>query len=146
MFRAKAFENETPAYIPNIETPYYFEAPILERMSAEQIWDSLVALSIPDSDERKQNSKIIDQRLERFREYQLEVESLDGEKLTKLAKKGAKASKEINNLMEDIQKDLREAQEADDREAVNRLRKNMVKLEISNELFLQSWSWDQNLK
>ena len=127
LFRAKAFENETPAYIPNIETPYYFEAPILERMSAEQIWDSLVALSIPDSDERKQNSKIIDQRLERFREYQLEVESLDGEKLTKLAKKGAKASKEINNLMEDIQKDLREAQEADDREAVNRLRKEYGK-------------------
>ena len=127
LFRAKAFENETPAYIPNIETPYYFEAPILERMSAEQIWDSLVALSIPDSDERKQNSKIIDQRLERFREYQLEVESLDGEKLAKLAKKGAKASKEINNLMEDIQKDLREAQEADDREAVNRLRKEYGK-------------------
>jgi len=127
LFRAKAFENETPAFIPNIETPYYFEAPILERMSAEQIWDSLVALSIPDSDERKQNSKIIDQRLERFREYQLEVESLDGEKLAKLAKKGAKASKEINNLMEDIQKDLREAQEADDREAVNRLRKEYGK-------------------
>ena len=127
LFRAKAFENETPAFIPNIETPYYFEAPILERMSAEQIWDSLVALSIPDSDERKQNSKIIDQRLERFNEYQLEVESLDGEKLAKLAKKGAKASKEINNLMEDIQKDLREAQEADDREAVNRLRKEYGK-------------------
>ena len=127
LFRAKAFENETPAYIPNTETPYYFEAPILERMSAEQIWDSLVALSIPDSDERKQNSKIIDQRLERFNEYQLEVESLDGEKLAKLAKKGAKASKEINNLMEDIQKDLREAQEADDREAVNRLRKEYGK-------------------
>ncbi|MAL85110.1 MAG: hypothetical protein CMI23_01960 [Opitutae bacterium] len=127
LFRVKAFENETPAFIPNIETPYYFEAPILERMSAEQIWDSLVALSIPDSDERKQNSKIIDQRLERFNEYQLEVESLDGEKLAKLAKKGAKASKEINNLMEDIQKDLREAQEADDREAVNRLRKEYGK-------------------
>ena len=45
----------------------------------------------------------------------------------KLAKKGAKASKEINNLMEDIQKDLREAQEADDREAVNRLRKEYGK-------------------
>jgi len=127
LFQVKAFEHAAPAYIPNIETPYYFEAPILERMSAEQIWDSLVALSIPDSDERKQNAKVIDQRLERFKQYQEEIESLNGEKLTKLAKKGAKASKEINDEMEDLQKQLREAQEADDREAVAQLRKEYGK-------------------
>ena len=123
LFQVKAFEHAAPDYIPNIETPYYFEAPVLERMSAEQIWDSLVALSIPDSDERKQNAKVIDQRLERFSQYQQEIESLNGEKLTKLAKKGAKASKEINDEMEAIQEQLREAQEADDREAVARLRR-----------------------
>jgi len=127
LFQVKAFEHAAPDYIPNIETPYYFEAPILERMSAEQIWDSLVALSIPDSDERKQNAKVIDQRLERFKQYQEEIESLNGEKLTKLAKKGAKASKEINDEMEDLQKQLREAQEADDREAVARLRREYGK-------------------
>lgn len=127
LFQVKAFEHAAPDYIPNIETPYYFEAPILERMSAEQIWDSLVALSIPDSDERKQNAKVIDQRLERFKQYQEEIESLNGEKLTKLAKKGAKASKEINDEMEDLQKQLREAQEADDRETVARLRREYGK-------------------
>ena len=127
LFQVKAFEHAATDYIPNIETPYYFEAPILERMSAEQIWDSLVALSIPDSDERKQNAKVIDQRLERFKQYQEEIESLNGEKLTKLAKKGAKASKEINDEMEDLQKQLREAQEADDREAVARLRREYGK-------------------
>ena len=119
----KAFEHAAPDYVPNVETPYYFEAPILERMSAEQIWDSLVALSIPDSDERKQNANVINQRLERFKQYQEEIDSLNGEKLTKLAKRGAKASKEINDEMEAIQKQLREAQEADDREAVARLRR-----------------------
>ncbi len=122
LFHIKAFEHASPDYIPNIETPYYFEAPLLERMSAEQIWDSLVALSIPDSDDRKQNSKTIDLRLSRFKEYQEEVYSLNGEKLGKLARKGAIASKEINDQMEDIQLRLREAQEADDREAVARLR------------------------
>ena len=127
LFQVRAFEHAAPDYIPNIETPYYFEAPVLERMSAEQIWDSLVALSIPDSDERKQNEKVIDQRLERFRQYQQEIESLNGEKLTKLAKKGAKASKEINDEMEAIQEQLREAQKADDREAVARLRREYGK-------------------
>ena len=123
LFHVKAFEHVAPDYIPNVETPYYFEAPILERMSAEQIWDSLVALSIPDSDERKQNAEVIERRLERFKQYQEEIESLDGEKLTKLVKKGAKASKEINDEMEALQELLREAQEADDREAVSRLRR-----------------------
>ena len=86
--------------------------------------DSLVALSIPDSDERKQNANVINQRLERFKQYQEEID-LNGEKLTKLAKRGAKASKEINDEMEAIQKQLREAQEADDREAVARLSGSM---------------------
>ena len=80
-------------------------------------------MSIPDSDDRSQNAQIIDQRLERFQQYQAEIESLDGDKLAKLAKKGAKASKEINDQMEKIQDKLREAQEADDREAVSRLRR-----------------------
>ena len=123
LLRVNAFEHAAPEFIPNIETPYYFEGPILERMAAEQIWDSLVALSIPDSDDRSQNAQIIDQRLERFQQYQEEIESLDGDKLAKLAKKGAKASKEINDQMEKIQDKLREAQEADDREAVSRLRR-----------------------
>ena len=127
LFQVKAFEHAAPDYIPNVETPYYFEAPILERMSAEQIWDSLVALSIPDSDERKQNAKVIDQRLERFKQYQEEIESLNGEKLSKLAKKGANASRDINDEMEDLLEQLREAQEADDREAVSRLRREYGK-------------------
>ena len=37
LFQVKAFEHAAPDYFPNIETPYYFEAPVLERMSAEQI-------------------------------------------------------------------------------------------------------------
>ena len=102
-------------------------------MSAEQIWDSLVALSIPNSDERKQNSKVIDLRLERFQQYQDQIESLDGEKLSRLARKGAKASKEINDEMEKIQKQLREAQEAD---VIEKLLLNsgeiMDELEINN--------------
>lgn len=123
LFQVSAFENSSPSFIPNIETPYYFEAPLLERMTAEQIWDSLVSLSIPDADERKLNSEIIEERLNRFQEYEEKVYGLDEEKLVKLARKGSKASKEINDQMENIQKKLREAQEADDREAVAKLRR-----------------------
>ena len=33
--------------------PYFYQGPILERMSGEQIWDSLVTLAYPDVDNRK---------------------------------------------------------------------------------------------
>ena len=105
-------------------------------MSAEQIWDSLVALSIPESDERKQNARVIDQRLASFKQYQEEIESLNGEKLTKLAKKGAKASKEINDQMENIQERLREAQEADEEKQSPVLEESMGKPGINSVLFL----------
>ncbi len=31
-------------------TPYHFQGPLLRRMSAEQIWDSIVALALPEAD------------------------------------------------------------------------------------------------
>ncbi len=123
LFQVKAFERASSSFVPDQASPYFFEAPLLERMSAEQIWDSLVTLSIPDADQRKQNSLIIEQRLRRFQEYQDKVYSLDEEKLVKLARQGATASKKINDRMEALQEQLGEAQEADDREAVARLRK-----------------------
>ena len=33
--------------------PYFYQGPLLERMSGEQIWDSLVTLAYPDVDNRK---------------------------------------------------------------------------------------------
>ena len=33
--------------------PYFYQGPMLERMSGEQIWDSLVTLAYPDVDNRK---------------------------------------------------------------------------------------------
>ena len=33
--------------------PYYFQGPVLRRMTAEQIWDSLLTLSVDNPDVRK---------------------------------------------------------------------------------------------
>lgn len=123
LFRVATFEHIAPSYIPGSETPYYFEAPLLERMSAEQIWDSLVHLSILDADERKANTEIIEQRLDKFKTYEKRVNALDAGEIIEVARKGSAASKSLNDEMEKLQKQLREAQEADDREAVSQLRK-----------------------
>ena len=35
------------------DQPYYFPGPLLRRMNAEQLWDSIITLTIPSPDERK---------------------------------------------------------------------------------------------
>ncbi|MCG8600604.1 MAG: DUF1549 and DUF1553 domain-containing protein [Verrucomicrobiales bacterium] len=54
-FQAVLYNSKTyqrGAYAGELEPgmPYYFPGPRLRRMSAEQIWDSLVALALPESD------------------------------------------------------------------------------------------------
>ena len=36
--------------------PYFYQGPMLERMTGEQIWDSLVTLAYPDIDSRKREN------------------------------------------------------------------------------------------
>ena len=61
-FDLKQFERilyNTPTYHRQVSTadhvkgePYYFAGPMLRRMTAEQLWDSLLSMTIQDSDER----------------------------------------------------------------------------------------------
>ena len=123
LHNVEAFEREaTGRELTNVEK-YYFEAPILKRMSAEQLWDSIVTMSIPEVDERKANPSKIESRLTNFANYQKKVEGLSDKKFVQLAKKGAKENARINNTMNEIQLKIREAQEAADRQAVSKLRR-----------------------
>ena len=61
-FDLKQYERilyNTPTYHRQVSTedhvkgePYYFAGPLLRRMTAEQLWDSLLSMTIQDSDER----------------------------------------------------------------------------------------------
>ena len=59
LLNVKAFGREATDYELANDQPYYFEGPILTRMSAEQLWDSFVSLSIPYADERVRDQKVI---------------------------------------------------------------------------------------
>jgi hypothetical protein len=92
------------------------------------LWDSFVSLAVPYADERVRDPKIIEEKLDRFSQYQSKLENLEPGKMVSLASKGTKASKHVLERMEAIQLELREAQEADDRTAVSRLRREYGKV------------------
>ena len=53
MYNSQAYQREsTTEEILNLET-YAFPGPVVRRKTAEQLWDSLVAMVIPYSDDRK---------------------------------------------------------------------------------------------
>jgi hypothetical protein len=49
--RTRAYQREASIAEPELGVPYDFPGPVLRRMSAEQVWDSLVALAMEDADE-----------------------------------------------------------------------------------------------
>ena len=66
LLSVKAFGREATHYEVANDQPYYFEGPLLSRMSAEQLWDSFVSLSVPYADERVRDPNAIKEKLSRF--------------------------------------------------------------------------------
>lgn len=51
LYKTKAYQREATIEEPVPGAPYYFAGPILRRMSAEQIWDSLVSMTVANPDQ-----------------------------------------------------------------------------------------------
>ncbi|MBU63202.1 MAG: hypothetical protein CMI26_11955 [Opitutae bacterium] len=128
LYNVKAFRRETSTKEIVSGEPYHFPGPILQRMSAEQLWDSFVTLSIPYVDERKPDLSRHQSREEQLSAYEEKVYDLKGKEMLSVAKKGARMSKSSNDEMLGIQKKLRAAQENNELENVSRLRREYGQL------------------
>lgn len=128
LYNVKAFRRETSTEEIVSGEPYHFPGPILQRMSAEQLWDSFVTLSIPYVDERKPDLSRHQSREEQLSAYEEKVYDLKGKEMLSVAKKGARMSKSSNDEMLGIQKKLRAAQENNELETVSRLRREYGQL------------------
>ena len=49
--------------------PYFYQGPIMERLSGEQLWDSLVSLNFPDIDERINDNDSAERNFERYEKW-----------------------------------------------------------------------------
>lgn len=102
---------------------YHFPGPILRRLSAEQLWDSLLAMTVPDLDERKG----VDRNYSRYANGE-ELVNMEMKEILKLAKVEAerrKASYEYSQATAKLQKDLRVAYRTQDREKIDKLREEI---------------------
>ncbi len=52
LFNSRTYQSEVSPNAPEPDETYYFQGPVLRRMTAEQMWDSLLTLAVVDLDER----------------------------------------------------------------------------------------------
>jgi len=107
---------------------YYFAGPLLRRMSAEQIWDSIVALALPEADGYR--PKVAEQlaTVEKIRRIYKAIEGRSEEDYIAMVSEIAEAYEKIRPREEKARKASAAALEAGDKERFAQLRDELNKL------------------
>jgi hypothetical protein len=134
LFNTKTYQREVGTEEIAADKPYYFPGPVLRRMSAEQLWDSLLAMTVPAIDERKGNVQYND----RYSSGE-QLVGMEMSEIMEMAKVEAERREAQNKFLEqtrDMQKDMRVAQRTGDTEKVNKLRAEVdtIRRQIFGEL------------
>ncbi|MCB1225617.1 MAG: DUF1549 domain-containing protein [Verrucomicrobiales bacterium] len=104
--------------------PFYFTGPVVRRMSAEQIWDSMNTLIHPNPDIPNREAKLAGENLlTRVRWMDQALNALSNEELTVGARKIADLQKDLADQVRKAQVDLVKAQEAKDEEGIRKAKK-----------------------
>jgi hypothetical protein len=133
LYRTRAYQREATLEEPVPGAPYYFAGPILRRMSAEQIWDSLVAMTVSDPD-RPDQARILtgDKRLA---EVQLIAEAIYDQapaQFLKNLREVVKIQAELSLRIEAAEKKVGEAREKGDPDLIKQA--SLEARAIKNEL------------
>lgn len=106
--------------------PYHFTGPLLRRMSAEQMWDSFVALinptpDMPDLVTREQGER----RLVGARKISDALNSLTPEEMLKGAEKAGEKYRQSAKKVEELQRQIAEARANDENDKARKLREDL---------------------
>ena len=111
--------------------PYYFPGPLLRRMSAEQIWDSIVALALPEADRYRPRLKGQLTAVERIKRMYDALEKRSPEDYIAMTKELGKALAENLPKQDEMRKEVYKAREEQNNELYQKLRKELSALQSS---------------
>jgi hypothetical protein len=108
--------------------PYYFAGPLLRRMTAEQLWDSMLSMTIQDSDQRilRDREEIRIDKKKQQADYML---ALKPEQIVSLATQIADIESEFADKRKDLRAQLAKASAAEDDKQIDRIEKERRQLE-----------------
>lgn len=131
LFNSKTYQRDVTVAELDPENTYHFPGPVLRRMSAEQLWDSLLTMTIPAVDERKGPAP----RYRRYTDGESLVNKSTSEllEMAKVEARRRKAQVKYVEMTRDLQKQLRVASRTNDRRKVAEIRGKMA--EIRREVY-----------
>ena len=118
---ARASEKEAPPGVP-----YYFPGPVFRRMTAEQVWDSLVTLVSPDPDQPNWTMRERERRdLENRRRLAAMLDHTEASLLIDAARMVAEEMREQNREFDQLRKELDLARAKDDKEKARDIQRRL---------------------
>ena len=107
-------------------TPYYFQGPVFRRMSAEQVWDSLVTLVSPAPDQPNWSARERERRdLENRKRLAGILDKTEAPLLIEASKQVAIAMREQNRGFDNLRKELDVARTKNDKAKVQEIQRKL---------------------
>lgn len=107
-------------------TPYYFQGPVFRRMTAEQVWDSMVTLVSPSPDQQNWMAREREKRdLENRKRLANLLDKTEAPLLIEASKQVAEAMREQNRGFDKLRKELDEARARDDKEKSKEIQRKL---------------------
>ena len=122
LYKTRTYQRAADAEEIVLGMPYYFPGPILRRMSAEQIWDSVVALALPEADLYRPR---VTKQVQGIEKQRLIYESLEGrpeDEFFAMIEELAPAVEEMDRKVEDYRVALADARASGDERQFRKLR------------------------
>ncbi len=101
--------------------PYHFAGPTFRRMSAEQIWDSIVALALPEADGYRPRLKSQLASIERVRKIHEVIAERSEEEYFAMVEEIAAVFEELKPLQETLRVQMNAARRGDDKDLYQKL-------------------------
>ena len=128
LYNTQTYQRAANSEEVELGAPYHFAGPTLRRMSAEQIWDSIVALALPEADGYRPRLKSQLASIERVKKIHDVIAERSEEEYFAMIEEIAAEFKELKPKQEALRVQMNAARGGSDRELYDRLHKEYYDL------------------
>ncbi|RYD32116.1 MAG: DUF1549 domain-containing protein [Verrucomicrobiaceae bacterium] len=127
IYNSRAYQREATRTEVAGDAPYYFPGPVLRRMTAEQVWDSICTLVIPNPDLRKRGESY-KQRLTGMKNEAEQLKACPPQDIVAVARKYAETDADLDLRIKTARNKLNEARQENVSEDVKATQKKLNEL------------------
>ncbi len=122
LYNTQAYQRAADSEELVLGLPYYFQGPTLRRMTAEQIWDSIVALALPEADGYRPRLKSQLQQVNKAKLIYESLTEIEPEEYVAMVKDVGNKMQEIIPKQDRLRDQMYKAREAENEELYRKLR------------------------